>query len=113
PTVTATNSGTRHLGMTEPRYCYRFGNAEFDEARNLLQINNTEVRLEAKPHRILQLLLRSNGQVVTKEALSEALWNSRDGVSEQMITNAIGKLRKALRGVEVVRVVSVRGVGYR
>jgi eukaryotic-like serine/threonine-protein kinase len=99
--------------MKEPRYCYRFGNAKFDEARNLLQIDDADVRLEPKPHRILQLLLRANGQVVTKEALSKALWSSRDGVSEQMITNAIGKLRNALRGVEVVRVVSVRGVGYR
>ncbi len=99
--------------MTEPRYCYRFGGAEFDEARNSLLINNTEVRLEAKPRRILQLLLRRNGEMLTKEALSKALWSSRDGVSEQMLTNAIGKLRKALREVEVVKVVSVRGVGYR
>jgi eukaryotic-like serine/threonine-protein kinase len=99
--------------MTEPRYCYRFGNAEFDEARNVLQIDNTEVRLEAKPRRILRLSLRSNGEVITKEALSKALWNSRDGVSEQRLTNAIGKLRKSLRSVEVIRVVSERGVGYR
>jgi non-specific serine/threonine protein kinase len=99
--------------MTEPWYCYRFGNAEYDEARISLQINNTEVRLEAKPRRILQLLLRSNGQMVSKEALNKALWSSRAGISEQMLTNAIGKLRKALRTVEVVEVVSVRGVGYR
>src|SRR5579862_560635 len=85
------------LEMKEPRYCFRFGNAEFDEERNLLKVNNAEVRLEAKPRRVLQLLLRCNGEVVTKETLSKALWNSRDGVSEQMLTNAIAKLRKALR----------------
>jgi eukaryotic-like serine/threonine-protein kinase len=113
PTMGLPTKDRAFQDMTEPSYCYRFGNAEFDEARNFLQIDNTEVRLEAKPRRILRLLLRSNGAVVTKEALSKALWNSRDGVSEQMLTNAIGKLRKALRGVEVVRVVSERGVGYR
>jgi eukaryotic-like serine/threonine-protein kinase len=100
--------------MTEPKYCYRFGDAEFDEARNSLRINNTERSLEAKPRRILQLLLRRNGGTVPKEALIDAVWGSRASVvSEQMLTNAVRRLRKALHDVEVAKVVNVRGVGYR
>jgi len=54
------------------------------------------VRLPPKACAVLRLLLEQAGQLVTKEALLEAIWPDAV-VSEAVLTVCIGELRKALR----------------
>lgn len=93
-------------------YCWSFGRAEFDESRWELSLAGQPVALERKPLEVLLYLLRHAGEVVTKEELLSDVWAGRI-VVEAVLTNAIGKLRKALEqdGQEIVT--TLARVGYR
>jgi predicted ATPase/DNA-binding winged helix-turn-helix (wHTH) protein len=54
------------------------------------------VRLPPKACAVLRLLMEQAGQLVTKEALLEAIWPDT-AVTEAVLTVCIGELRKALR----------------
>src|SRR5262247_1190213 len=53
------------------------------------------VRLPPKVFAVLRLLVEHAGQLVTKEALLQAVW-PETMVSEAVLTNCIGELRKVL-----------------
>jgi predicted ATPase len=72
----------------------------FDAYR--LEVNNAQLwcgaqtlRLTAKAFHVLRYLVEHAGQLVTKEALFESIW-PETVVSEGVLTNCIGELRKVL-----------------
>lgn len=93
-------------------FVWSFGPAEFDESRWRLLVGGQEVELERKPLEVLQYLLRHAGELVTKEELLASAWTGRV-VVEAALTNAIGKLRRALADDEQQVVVTIPRVGYR
>ncbi|MGY0612705.1 MULTISPECIES: protein kinase domain-containing protein [unclassified Luteimonas] len=99
-------------GQPVKAYCWSFGNAEFDESRWQLRVADNAVELERKPLEVLQYLLRHAGEAVTKEELLGAVWAGRI-VVEAVLTNAVGKLRKALRDDAQEFVTTLPRVGYR
>ncbi|MGQ0618497.1 MAG: winged helix-turn-helix domain-containing protein [Panacagrimonas sp.] len=92
-------------------YRYRFGDAEFDEARLELRLRGLVVELEQKLLQLLADLLRHSGEVVTRAELLERVWPGRV-VVEAALTNAIVKLRKGLDD-DGDMILTVRRVGYR
>lgn len=111
-------SGERRLdtntdvGGLVKAYCWSFGRAEFDESRWELRVAGQPVGLERKPLEVLQYLLRHAGEVVTKEELLAEVWAGRI-VVEAVLTNAVGKLRKALDDGSQETVTTLSRVGYR
>jgi len=93
-------------------YCWSFANAEFDEARWQLRVAGQDVELEHKPLEVLQHLLRHAGEAVTKDELLSAVWAGRV-VVEAVLTNAIGKLRRALADEAQDIVLTLPRIGYR
>lgn len=93
-------------------YRYRFGTAEFDEARFELRVAGLPVDVQRKPLEILACLLAHAGEVVTKEELLELVWEGRPTV-ENVIANAITKLRSALGGDNANRICTQPRIGYR
>ncbi len=100
-------------GESHPaQYRYRFGTAEFDESRFDLCVSGLPVEVQRKPLEILGLLLLRSGEVVTKEELLERIWKNRPTV-ENVLPNAIAKLRSALGEENATRIVTVPRIGYR
>jgi len=95
-----------------PLFRYRFGTAEFDEARFELRVSGLPVDIQRKPLEILSCLLSHAGEVVTKDELLEGVWEGRPTV-ENVIANAITKLRGALGAENAERIVTQPRVGYR
>jgi len=95
-----------------PLYRYRFGSAEFDEARMELQVSGLAVELEHKPLRVLAELLRHSDEVVTRQQMKDSVWDGRETV-DQVLSNTIVKLRKALADEQGERIVTVPRVGYK
>jgi non-specific serine/threonine protein kinase len=93
-------------------YRYRFGSAEFDEARFELTIGGLTVDVQRKPLEILAILLRHVDEVVTRDELLESVWEGRPTV-EHVVANAIAKLRSALGEDNAARVITQPRVGYR
>jgi serine/threonine protein kinase len=98
----------------EPRalYRYRFGSADFDEARFELRVAGVPVEAQRKPLEVLRLLVRRAGEVVTKEEFLEDVWNGRETV-ENVVGNALAKLRAALGGENATLIVTQARIGYR
>lgn len=103
---------------SEPRsepvaqYRYRFGTAEFDEARFELRVDERVVEIQHRPLQVLAELLRYAGEVVTREELREAVWNGRDTV-ENVIDTALTKIRRALGEANAARIETEPRVGFR
>ena len=95
-----------------PLYRYRFGNVEFDEARAELLVAGLAVELEQRPLQVLACLLRHIDEVVLRDELFDMVWAGRPTV-DNVLANAIAKLRKALGPGESGRIVNVPRVGYR
>lgn len=93
-------------------YRYRFGAAEFDEANFELKVGGLAVELERRPLEVLSLLLRHAGEVVTKEELLDTVWQGRITV-ENVLANAVAKLRKGLGETLADQVRTQARIGYR
>jgi non-specific serine/threonine protein kinase len=103
--------GDTHL---RPRtlYLYRFGTAEFDESRFELRVGTIPIELQRKPMELLAVLLAHGGEVVTKEELLEAVWPGMTTV-ENVIANAMTKLRQGLGEQNAAMILTVPKIGYR
>ncbi len=102
--------GVRDVGGAAFRWT--FGAVEFNEAAWELRVDGIAVDIERRPLEVLAWLLRHAGEVVTKDELLEAAWPGRI-VVEGVLTNAIGKLRKAFGDEEQHLIATVPRVGYR
>ncbi len=91
---------------------WKFAGAEFDEQKWELRVAGAAIELEPRPLEILLCLLRHAGETVTKEELLQAVWGHAY-LSENALSNAIGKLRKALRDDAQSIIVTIYKVGYR
>ena len=83
--------------MDDPRapLSLRFGPFAFDEADARLLADGQPVALAPKAFGVLAELLRNAGQLVTKDALLDAVWGHRH-VSESVLKTTISELRAAL-----------------
>ena len=95
-----------------PVYRYRFGAAEFDEVRFELMLDGQPVDLEHKPLQVLAELLHHVGEVVTRDELLDSVWAGRPTV-DNVLPNAVAKLRKALGPALAERIVTLPRLGYR
>lgn len=96
----------------EAAFRWSVANITFDEASWDLRVDDQQARLEGKPLQVLSYLLRHANEVVTKDELLDTVWAGRV-VVEGALTNAIGKLRQALRDHEQRVIVTVPRVGYK
>jgi DNA-binding winged helix-turn-helix (wHTH) protein/TolB-like protein len=75
----------------------RFGEFEFDTATGELRRGGELVRLQSQPAQVLAILVDHAGEIVTREALREAIWGSDTFVDfDKNLTFAIGQVRMAL-----------------
>jgi DNA-binding winged helix-turn-helix (wHTH) protein/Flp pilus assembly protein TadD len=75
----------------------RFGPFEFDTSADLLLRDGTPVRLPPQPTRVLGVLVRNAGDLVTREQLREAIWRDRFAEFDQGINFCIRQIRAALK----------------
>src|SRR6476661_8502933 len=75
----------------------KFGEFEFDAVRGELRRRGQPVRLQAQPARVLAILVEHAGQVVTRDALREAIWGGDTFVDfDKGLNFAIAQIRTAL-----------------
>ncbi|MGJ8669611.1 MAG: protein kinase domain-containing protein [Oceanococcus sp.] len=90
---------------------YRFGTAEFIVGRLELLVDGQSIKLEPRPIGVLHELLAHAGEVVTKDELHQVVWDGRPTV-DNVIANAVAKLRKALGPDNVEFIRTIPRVGY-
>lgn len=79
-----------------------------------LYIDGKSVVLPQNQGKILETLMTGGGDVVPKESLCEAVWGTSEYIDENALQVNLTRLKKTMTGLDMkVKIISVRGVGYR
>jgi len=94
---------------------FEFQSLKIDFDRMLVKVEEREVVLTATEYKLLELLAKNKGRVVTKEVLLETLWDNNGNFVDQNTLNVnIGRLRKKIeidpRNPNYI--ITVFGIGY-
>jgi DNA-binding response OmpR family regulator len=85
-----------------------------DPASRRVARGDVPVTLTAKEFAILEVLMRSTGEVVSRTRLAERVWDEASDVLDNLIDVHVSNLRKKIdRGGSVPLIHTVRGFGYR
>jgi DNA-binding winged helix-turn-helix (wHTH) protein len=77
---------------------FRFGEFELDAVAGELRRNGDRLRIQPQPYRLLTLLIRRAGELVTRDEIRQELW--KDGVYvdfEQSVNFCVSQIREALK----------------
>lgn len=96
----------------DAQFRYQFADVEFDEASFQLYVAGKPVLVQRKPLEVLALLLQRGGEVLTKDELLDTVWAGTLPV-ENVVANAINKLRAALGKNGGAHIVTQPRIGYR
>ena len=96
------------------------GALTMDTARRTVRYGPSSLDLRPKAFRLLELLLRQKGTVVTRTTIAERVWGSPYDVTANAIDVTVSSLRRALQNADFtgeslspVTIETERGVGYR
>lgn len=79
-----------------------------------LYIDGNSILLPQNQGKLLEALLTTDDNVVTKEDLSMKLWNTTEFIDENALQVNITRLKKVMKEVGIAfQVKSVRGIGYK
>jgi two-component system, OmpR family, response regulator len=91
----------------------RVGPLELDLLARTARRSNRPLDLLPREFRLLEYMMRREGQVLTRAMLLEQVWNYRFVPQTNLVDVHIGRLRRKLDGPdEPPMVLSVRGVGF-
>src|SRR5436190_21624839 len=80
----------------QQKTAFRFGEFELDNSGEL-RSGGRKVKLQTQPSQILRILTERPGEIVTREALRQKIWQSDTFVDfDHGINNVIKQLREAL-----------------
>ena len=93
----------------------RIGEAEVDFSRGEIRRGDGTTTLTPIEFRLLQAFVRARGRILTREQLISEAWGPSTFVSDRVVDNHIGSLRKKLEpdATEPQYLRNVRGLGYR
>ena len=78
-----------------------------------LTVGGSTLELTKNEYRILLLLMKNRGRVVSREKLMEQLWQTDDFVDENTLTVNVNRLRKKLSAAGLEGFITTKfGVGY-
>lgn len=90
---------------------FTIGKYSFDPTQNLLIFENEQHNLTAKESKILEMLCREKGKVVSRENILNEIWGNSDFYSSRSLDVFITKLRKYLSKDTDVSLNALKGVG--
>lgn len=89
------------------------GGLVFDSAAHTVQVDGVALELPNREFRLLEILLGRLDQVVSKDEIAKGLFGFDDEAGPNAIELYIGRLRKKLGDAAPLRIITVRGVGYK
>ena len=90
-----------------------FRSLELDPRRHEANVGGQPLELTPTEYRILESLLRANGDVVRREQLLRAGWPTEADPDPLWLKPHVARLRGKLEGTGAPAILPVRSVGYR
>ncbi len=90
------------------------GDLILDPATHQVSRRGRQILLTKKEYQLLELLMRNQGRVVSRETIIESVWGTEDEVESNTLDAFIKKLRQKVDTEPDKRLIhTVRGFGYR
>ena len=95
--------------------CLEIGGLRVDPKKHRVSKHNREVKLTFKEFKLLELLLRNPGEVISRDEFLDQVWGKDVFVTHRTVDTHISALRKKIEDnpEEPSYILSVRGVGYK
>jgi DNA-binding response OmpR family regulator len=90
-----------------------YGDLLLDRTSMRATLGGAVLQLTPKEIRILELLLRRPGHVVSRERILNSVWSTNSDPLTNIVDVYVGRLRKKLAGHGSAAIETVRGFGYR
>lgn len=93
--------------------CLEYRGLSLDLSKSCARFGEREVLLTKNEQQILQLLIQNAGEVVAREDLMNALWQSDTFIDDNTLTVNVNRLRKKLNALGLSGFLTTRrGLGY-
>lgn len=99
-------------GKTSAQTTLKAGDLEMDLLSRKVTKSGKVIELQAREFRLLEYLLKFQGQLVTRTMLLEAVWDYHFDPQTSVIDVHISRLRKKLGDTQNAIIKTVRGAGY-
>jgi DNA-binding response OmpR family regulator len=105
----------RRTGGHPPAEALRLGEVVVDIRRHQAKRGERPLELTAREYRLLAFFARHRGEVVTREALLQAVWEYRGAPSTRTVDMHVAKLRKKIEPEphDPRFLLTVHGLGYK
>ncbi|UBM60186.1 winged helix-turn-helix domain-containing protein [Marinilongibacter aquaticus] len=91
----------------------QIGQFVFDKIHMQLVHSNTQIELSGKEAELLALLIESKNETIDRETILKEVWGDEGDYIGRTLDVFISKLRKKLEADPEVKIVNIRGVGYK
>ena len=91
----------------------RFGSCKLHSNTMSIETPDGDIELRRMEYLLLEKLLSYPGRIFTRAQLMDELWGYDSESDQRTVDTHIRRLRKKLRDVEDIRLLTVRGLGYR
>jgi len=93
--------------------CLKVADLTLDPASRQALRGRREIRLSPTEYRLLELLMRRAGRVVTRTAIVEAVWGLENDIEENTLDAFVRLLRRKVdEGFTAKLIQTIRGIGY-
>lgn len=92
---------------------YYIGKKVFDVETNTLKTSDETIKLTTKESNLLQMLVESKNELVSRENLLERVWGANTYFNGRSMDVYITKLRKYLKGEDGVEIMNHHGIGFK
>ena len=99
-------------GTGAPDSMLRGADLELDDVRHQVRRAGEEIELSPTEFRLLQYLLRHQGQVLSRAQILEAVWQYDFGGDSVVVERFVSNLRRKVDDGRAPLIRTVRGVGY-
>jgi DNA-binding response OmpR family regulator len=103
----------KRQSKTKSKSLLVIGKYQFDPLNLVLIYEKHSIALTTKEADLLQLLLSHTNETIEKETLLTQVWGNTDGYLGRTLDVFISKLRKKLNLDQNIKILNVRGVGYK
>ena len=97
----------------KPETCFEIGSYQFDSVTQLLSIAGAKQELSHRESEILKRLCINRNQVVNAQDILLELWGDDSFFNSRSLHVFITKLRHKLAQDERIRIINIRGIGYK
>ncbi len=104
---------TKDALMKSDQNSFSFGKFEFDAERQLLHLNNEEIKLTTKESQLLKLLCMNFNKPLSRTSALKAIWGDDSYFNARSMDVYITKLRKHLKGDEDIQILTMHGEGFK